>query len=444
MKQGFLKFIDEKLKLIASDRILLAVSGGADSVAMLDLFSKTDFDCGVAHCNFHLRNKESDLDEKLVKELAQKRNFPYYKTDFETKKHAKTKRISIEMAARELRYDWFEKIRKEFDYQYIAVAHHQDDVIETFFINLTRGTGIKGLSGIKEKSGNIIRPLLFASRMEIMQYVADNKLTYRLDASNDNTQIIRNKFRHEILPLLKEINPAANYNIIQTIGHLRSAETIMFDKIEEVKQGIFNSHTEPFRIDIEKLKHLNPVESYLFEILRPFEFNSAQVSDIAKSLNAESGKSFYSDKYLLVKDREELILTTNKGGTPFWVEITKEDTQIKLFGGFKLSIQKIGRSKDLKIPTTSNFAAIDYDNLKFPLAIKEWEQGGYFFPLGMNKKKKLSDFFIDQKLSLVEKQQTLVLYSDNQAVWVIGRRLDNRFKITDSTKNILLIELKNA
>ncbi len=444
MKKGFLKFISEKLKLSANDRILLAISGGADSVAMLNLFSNTDFDCGVAHCNFHLRGQESDLDEKLVEELALMHKFPYYKTDFETKKHAKTKRISIEMAARELRYNWFEKIRKEFDYQYIAIAHHQDDVIETFFINLTRGTGIKGLSGIKEKTGNIIRPLLFASQKDIMQYIQDNQLKYRMDASNDDTQIIRNKFRHEIIPLLKEINPAANDNILQTIEHLRSAETIMFDKIEDVKKAVFISQTDPFRIDIQQLKQLNPVEGYLFELLRPFDFNSSQVMDIEKSLNAESGKSFYSDNYLLVKDRNELIISSLKEESPFLLEINKKDTLISLKGGQELSIRKIEMSKDFKIPAKSNVAAIDLDKLKFPLIIKEWEQGDYFFPLGMNKKKKLSDFFIDQKLSLVEKQQALVLFSDNQVVWVVGQRLDNRHKITGLTKNILWIELLNA
>jgi tRNA(Ile)-lysidine synthase len=441
MKQQFLNFLSEKLELSGKDKILLAVSGGADSMVMLDLFVKTGFQVGVAHCNFHLRGQESDLDEKLVEEIAKKHKLPFYRIDFETKKHAQNNGISIEMAARELRYQWFERISKDFDYQHIAIAHHQDDIIETFFINLTRGTGIKGLSGIKEKNGNIIRPLLFTNRKEILSYAEKNSLKYRFDASNDDTNIIRNKFRHEILPKLKEVNPAAFDNILQTIEHLRSAEAIMLNKVEEVKKSLFITENGLIRVNIKKLKELNPLESYLFELLRPFDFNSAQTMDICKSLGAESGKSFYSSTHMLVKDRDELIITALNERTTAQFEITESDTLIDLLNGQQLAIKKISKDDGFKIPTDSQIAAIDLDKLKFPLRIRGWEEGDYFFPLGMDKKKKLSDFFIDQKMSLVEKQSACLLLSDNEIVWTMGKRLDNRFKITASTQNILLLEL---
>jgi tRNA(Ile)-lysidine synthase len=223
--------------------------------------------------------------------------------------------------------------------------------------------------------------------MEIMQYIEDNQLSYRLDASNDDTQIIRNKFRHEILPLLKEINPAANNSILQTIEHLRSAEAIMIDKIGEVKRDIFISQTEPYLIDIKELKKLNPIEGYLFELLRPFDFNSSQVSDIVKSLNAESGRSFYSNTHLLVKDRNKLIISSLLEDTSFLVEISEVDLPVNLPRGQKLAIKKIKIDNSFKIPTDGNVAAIDFDKLKFPLRLRGWEQGDYFFSFGNEQKK---------------------------------------------------------
>jgi len=433
--------LETKLRINKSHKILLAISGGADSIVMLDLFAKSNFICGVAHCNFHLRRDESNKDEKLVEELANSYNFPFYKIDFQTKNYAKENGISIEMAARELRYNWFEEIRQKFDYQYIAVAHHQDDVIETFFINLTRGTGIRGLSGIKEKTGNIIRPLLFTDRKGILHYIDKNNLEFRDDHTNEDTNIIRNRFRHQILPLLKEVNPAAEDNILQTIENLRAAENIMKLKVEEVTNELGVSKLAPVKINIAKLRELKLPYDILYEIVRMYNFNSTQAKDIFESLNRGSGKSFHSNTHLLIKDRTELIITSIKDSSSLPLLINAGDEIINLGKNNSLTFEKIERGKNFEIPIDHNIAAIDYDKLNFPIKIKEWERGDYFYPLGMQQKKKLSDFFIDEKFSLIDKQEALLLTSDNQTVWLIGKRIDNRFKITDKTKNILLIKL---
>lgn len=424
------------------NRILLAVSGGADSIAMLDLFSKTDHQCGIAHCNFHLRGNESDEDEKMVKKLAKKYNMPFFKTDFETVDYAKNQGISIEMAARELRYEWFEEIRKTNDYQHIAVAHHQDDIIETFLINLTRGTGIRGLTGIKEISGNIIRPMLFANRKQILEYILENGLVYREDSTNSDTNIIRNGFRHQILPLLNKINPSVSKNILQTIDNLKDAEIIVNKKIEEIFEESAQSDKDFIQIFIDKLVGLEPLKPYLYELLSPYNFNAAQVNDIIRALDAEPGRKFFSSTHELIRDREALIIQPIKQKESFSTAVGLENEIISLPKDRQLLMRKIKNTADFKIPHQKNQAAIDLDKLKLPLKIRGWEQGDFFYPLGMKKKKKLSDFFTDIKYSYQEKKDVLILLSDNQIVWILEERLDNRFKITDETKNILLIEIK--
>jgi tRNA(Ile)-lysidine synthase len=439
MLTKFIQYIENKLKISVQNKILLTVSGGADSVVLLDLFSKAGFNCGIAHCNFHLRGNDADLDEKLVIELAEKYCFPIYTIDFETIKYAQSNGISIEMAARELRYNWFEKIRQEKDYQFIATGHHIDDLIETFFINLTRGTGIRGLSGLKAKHGHIIRPLLFTDRESIMNYIKDKKLLYREDKTNLDEHIIRNKFRHSILPEIGKINPSYKQSILKTIENLKDAEILMNKEIERTSKEICHFNEDIIRIDISKLIGYHNVKTYIFELLLPFGFNGEQVSGIVKTLNFAAGKVFYSKTHQLIKDREQIIIKKIENNKPFKDSVSEKDKIIKLPSGLQLELKILKRSDEFIIPTKSEIAALDYDKLKFPLEIRKWEQGDYFYPLGMAKRKKLSDYFIDIKLNILEKQNTYIITSDNKIVWLVGHRIDDRFKISDKTDNILII-----
>lgn len=420
-------------------KILLTVSGGADSIVMLDLFSKTDYECGIAHCNFMLRGNESDKDAALVKKLAKKYDFSFFQTNFVTINYARHMGISIEMAARELRYSWFEKIREENKYDFIATAHHKNDEIETFFINLVRGTGIRGLSGIKPISGKLIRPILFASRDQILDYISTNKLKFREDASNNDVKFKRNKLRHKIIPEFAEINPAYKQNIHKSIELLNITKQILEEKINEIKAGIIEEKEEQLLFDIAKLKKLEPLNFYLFELLHPYGFNGEQVESIVKSIDGLSGKSFCSSTHQLIKDREYLIVVPKQKRQEISIKISDKQSIVNLIGQSNLQIKSISRSKSFKIPRQLNIAALDKDKLHFPLEIRSWLKGDYFYPIGMNQRKKLSDFFIDNKFSIIEKEKTLLLVSKGKIVWVIGHRLDNRFKITDATKNILIL-----
>ncbi len=441
MYNDFIKNINAYFDISATDKILLAISGGADSVVMLDLFAQAKYSCGIAHCNFHLRGEDSNKDEEFVKKLAKQYKFSWHNIEFNTEEYAEKHGISIEMAARNLRYEWFENIRQTFDYKYIAVAHHKDDVIETFFINLVRGTGVRGLSGIKRKNGKIIRPLLFAYRKDIINYAKSNNLNYREDKTNKDTTIIRNKLRHEILPLLKEINPSADNNILKTINNLYASEIVLEQKIQEITGQLQISDNQNIIIDIKKLKKLDNTEFVLYELLRKYQFNSSQVQDICKALDAESGRVFLSKTHTLVKDRDKLIID-EISDNEFSALINYDDKNVKLPNSRVLNIKIRKMCDDYKIPTQNNIVALDFDRLDFPLRIRNWHKGDYFYPLGMTQRKKLSDFFVNQKYSIIDKQNALLLLSGNKIAWIIGKRIDNRFKITDKTKNILELHLK--
>ncbi|RLD77103.1 MAG: tRNA lysidine(34) synthetase TilS [Bacteroidetes bacterium] len=429
MQNHFNTYLDNTLKLTSARSILLTISGGADSIVMLDLFSKTGYKCGVAHCNFHLRGDKSNKDEKLVRELAKKYNYPFYQIDFFTTNYATQKGISIEMAARELRYNWFEKVRRENGYDYIATGHHQDDVIETFFINLARGTGIRGLSGIKPVSGNLIRPILFADHQQILSYIKENKLEYREDASNYDVKYKRNKLRQDIIPELAEINPAYKQNILKTIERLNITNNILKEKLSEIKANVVEEKDEQLLFNISKLKELEPLNFFLFELLFPYGFNGEQVESIIKSFDGISGKSFYSSTYELIKDRNYLIIIPKQKTKRFSLKISDKLSVVKLKDNSSLQIKSISRTKGFKIPQQLNIAALDKDKLHFPLEIRNWQKGNYFYPIGMKQKKKLSDFFVDNKFSKIEKEKALLLISKGEVVWVIGHRLDNGIKL---------------
>lgn len=436
MLKKFSEYIEEKKLFRNNDLIIAAVSGGIDSVCMLDLLIRSGAKPVVAHCNFKLRNIESDEDEMFVRNLAKQKKVPFYSVTFETEEYAAEKGLSIQMAARELRYKWFEKLRSELQFKYIAVAHNSDDVIETFFINLTKGTGIKGLTGIQPKKEKIVRPLLFAGRTQIEEYVRENKIHYREDSSNSSDKYYRNFLRHRVIPLLKEYNPSFDNNILNTIHILDKTSGIYFESIAVIRKQITIQKNDQLVIDIEKLLKYKYPEGVLYEIIVPYGFNFPQTVDIISGLNKQPGKRYISPHHYLVKDRGTLIITV-KNVTNEEFLINKGDLSIRYPVIMNFSFLK--RAELTEIPNKKNIACIDADLIAFPLKIRKWRKGDKFVPLGMKNFKKLSDFFSDNKFSLVDKEEAWIITSQDNIVWIINNRLDNRYKVTGLTKNVFKI-----
>jgi tRNA(Ile)-lysidine synthase len=439
MQERFLNYLNEKELFGRRQKVLLAVSGGIDSMVLFHLFEEFDFDYGIVHCNFKLRENESDGDEIFVREQVQIHGIPAYFKSFETEEYASLKGISIEMAARELRYEYFEQVRMEHGYDFIATAHHQDDLIETFFLNLSRKTGIKGLTGIKEKTGNLIRPLLFASRDDIETYVSKHYIEYREDSTNNEVVYQRNFLRHKILPLFNELNPAFKKNFLASVENLKAAEQVYSGFLNTEKLAVVSLKNGDTLVDINQLQNSTYPKTLLLEILADFNFNAAVVNDVFESLQSTSGKTFYSKTHRLVKDREHLFISEQKESADKIFYIEEDD--IELFEPFDMSIEKVDTA-DFKLIRDVRFACIDCDEIEFPLLIRKWKQGDYFQPLGMTGFKKVSDFFIDQKIPIHEKENTWLLCSGKKIVWIMGHRLDNRFKVTPQSKQVLKIEIK--
>lgn len=441
MYSRILKYIQDEKLFVHSDKLLLGVSGGIDSVVLTNLIEHLGNNYALAHCNFNLRGQDSDDDEKFVLNLANKLGVKCFLSSFTTREFAHSKNISIEMAARELRYNWFEKTRIENDFDWILVAHHLDDVLETVLLNLSRGTGIRGLSGIKAKAGKVVRPLLFASRNEIEDYANQHQLNFRHDASNDDTLIKRNKVRHQILPLFEELSPAFRKNLQRTISYLNGTEEVFLNKIEEVRKILINEENNWVKITIDKLNKLKPLSVYLYELLRTYHFNSDVVEQISTSLSKpeSTGLQFYSFSHRLVIDRDELIITPIDTHTDQIYYIDKNVEFVHQPLHLKITVERY--HPDYIIPRVQNVAVFDYDKLRFPLMLRHWQQGEYFKPLGMNGLKKLSNFFIDEKYSIPEKENAWILASENKVVWVVGKRIDDRFKITSDTTLLFRIEI---
>ncbi|NOQ24335.1 MAG: tRNA lysidine(34) synthetase TilS [Bacteroidales bacterium] len=439
MQKDFQQFIDSNKLCSNNNRLLLGISGGIDSICMFHLFRQLEFPIGIAHCNFQLRGSESDQDEVFVRNLANQYDIPFFTIRFDTKELAESKGISIQMAARELRYSWFEEIRDKYSYDYITIAHNRDDVVETFLINLTRGSGIKGFTGIKPKSGNIIRPLLYASRNEIVEYINKQNFKYREDSSNKSVKYSRNLIRHEIIPLFEKINSSFRETVIENISKLKDTETIYNTSIDNTKNSILRIEDQKMLISLEKLNHLNPLSSYLFEILKPYGFSGAQSLDIIDSLEGISGKQFFSATHRLIKDRNDLIIEEIQQIQNKIYYIDQEAENIT--SPINLNITKQELNDEFKIIKSNNIGFFDLDKIEFPLILRKWKKGDYFMPLGMTNLKKLSDFFIDNKLSLIDKENTWILENCNKIIWIVGQRIDERFKISDKTTNILKIEI---
>lgn len=438
--QKFIEFNSAKRLASAKKKTLLAISGGTDSVVMCDLFHRAGYPFAMAHCNFQLRGKESDADEEFVKQLGQTYKVRAFTHRFETEKYAGEKGLSIQLAARELRYEWFEKLRATENYRLIATAHHLNDNIETIIYNFIKGTGIRGLRGIPVRQGNIIRPLLFASREEIEGYLNEHQLRHREDSSNASDKYTRNKIRHHLIPLMKEINPSLENTLAEKINILTELEQLYEKRNVRAAAQLFKPVRNDVYISILKLKKTPNAATVLFEYLKMYDFNGAQVDDILASLNATSGKQFITSKARIIKDRKFLILT-KLPETDFTVQLINEGSAEINLDGKKLKLSTLD-SKDSPIKPAKHIAWINKAELSFPLVARRWKPGDYFYPLGMGmKKKKLKKFFVDEKIPVNEKENSWVIESGQRIVWVVGHRLDERFKVTPSTTEILELRL---
>lgn len=438
MLDEFLKYIQKNKIIKKNDPVLLAVSGGIDSMVMTHLFIAAGIAIGIAHCNFCLRGKESDLDEEMVKELADKNKIRFYSKRFATRDYASKKGISVQMAARELRYEWFETLRKENKFASVAVAHNLNDNIETLLINLTRGTGITGLTGMKPVSNKIVRPLLFATRGEIMDYCIANRISYREDKSNAETKYTRNKIRHLVIPVLQEINPSIEETLNETAERLSGIHEIVSEYIKGVRKQVSIKRKEAIIFDIDKLRSLHVGKSVIFELFRPFGITGAISGDLFRMLAGRSGSQVFTRTHRILKNRNEILVYPLEPATSQYFEINDIGDLSNTPGIFSAGI--ITDLIDYKIPDDQYVACIDYDKVKFPLIIRKWERGDYFYPLGMKQRKKLSNYFIDRKFSLVNKEQALILETDGKIVWILGERIDERFRVTVSTSKILRIQ----
>lgn len=441
MLTEFINYISENKMLDSGARVLLTVSGGIDSMVMTDLFLKAGYETGMAHCNFSLRGKDSDMDEELVRKFAEQNNLPFYSVKFSTKEFAKRENLSIQMAARQLRYGWFEQIRLDNGYDMIAVAHNENDNIETLLINLVRGTGISGLTGMRPVSKKIIRPLLFASRSEIVQYSNKYNISFREDRSNADTKYTRNKIRHLIIPVLKKINPALEKTLSETIGRLRETDELVDRFISEIRENISESDGVTITFDVIKLeKYLNE-KSVLYELFRPFGLSGAQTADLMNIICGKTGGQLYTASHRILKNRNKIILSPKDKVTDCQYIIYNKADMENIPFIVSANTQEIKHG--FVIPEDKLTACLDENEIDYPLIIRRWKNGDYFYPLGMKNRKKISDFLIDIKKSLLEKEKINVLVSGGRIAWVIGERIDSRFMIKASTKMVLIIKSKN-
>ncbi|MBR8536259.1 tRNA lysidine(34) synthetase TilS [Carboxylicivirga sediminis] len=436
--QAIQNILAEKCQVAETDKLLVAVSGGADSMALLHLLQKAGCQLAAAHCNFQLRGDASDSDEHLVTDYCNANAIQLYKTTFDTQRFAADNKLSIEMAARELRYNWFQEIINDEGYNTIVTGHHGNDSIETFFLNLVRGTGVKGLTGISFRNNNIARPLLPFTREQIERYCEKNNLDWCHDASNDDCRFIRNKLRHEVIPVLESINPAFFDTMQMNMAHLQDTELMLEGEVERFRTNEVVDEEGTVIIPISKLKLYPYYASLLFELLRPYGFNSSVVKEVLEHLEGLSGKQFFSDSYRLIKDRHNLLVLPIEeiGVQHFWIE---EGLNV---GEQTLTIRVYEKPADFSFSRKPELIHLDADLVDLPLLVRKWKQGDAFMPLGMKNFKKLSDFFIDEKYSLKDKEDAWLILSGENIVWVLGKRIDERYKVMKRTKRILEIQLQ--
>jgi tRNA(Ile)-lysidine synthase len=442
----FTGYIKKENLFQPKDKLLLAVSGGVDSVVVCELCQQVGFEFIMAHCNFQLRGQESERDEQFVKDLAKKYNVEIFVKKFSTEKYAEENKLSIQVAARELRYDWFKSIIAEQKINWIVTAHHANDNIETLLINFFKGTGISGLRGILPKHGKIIRPLLFAKKAELVEFARENNLNYVEDSSNLSDKYTRNYFRNQIIPTVQKVFPQAEDNLLNNIDRFKDIEKLYQQSIFLHKKKLLEQKGNEIHIPVLKLLKAQPLTTIVYEIIKDFGFSSNQTDEVIELLNSDSGKYVQSASHRILKNRNWIIISPLNTVIAENILIEEKDNTIPFPNG-ALKIENLSTTNYKHVyrtgglQTTNNVACLDADEITFPLLLRKWKQGDYFYPLGMNKKKKLSRFFIDQKLSLTEKENTWVLEMNKKIVWIIGQRIDDRFKVNPKTKNMLKITL---
>lgn len=439
MLQSIERYIRENNLLNTEATVIVGFSGGADSLVLLHALQQLAYRCIAAHCNFHLRGEESMRDEQFAETFCLRQNIPFHKIDFDTEGYAASHKLSIEMAARELRYDWFETLRLRYHAEAVAVAHHQDDSVETILINLIRGTGIKGLVGIKPQSDKVIRPLLHLTKSDLLAYIDCYQLAYVTDSTNLQDVYVRNKIRLQVLPLLEEINPSVSEAIARTASNLLQVEEVYHSAIAKKKEDILVYQDDHLYIPIQEVVQFASPEALLYEILSDFRFNRAQVQDIRSAFNAQPGKVFHSPTHRLIKDRDFLIVLPAQ---------TIDQEEYKISSGMHfiqtpipLQIKEEEYNPEFSFEKDSRLAYFDKDKLRFPLILRKWQEKDFFVPYGMTGKQKISKYFKDHKFSRVQKEESWLLCSGESVIWIVGERADNRFKVDQYTTKIYSLRL---
>jgi tRNA(Ile)-lysidine synthase len=441
LSERFLEFIHRQKLVTTRQQVLLAVSGGMDSMVMTQLFKDTGIRFVMAHCNFMLRPGDAELDQQLVQQTAAKLEVAFFTRTFNTLQYSHEKKLSAQMAARELRYAWLDEIRTANGFDLVATAHHLDDSIETLIINLARGTGLRGLKGIPVKNGPVIRPLLFATRDEIAGYARSQNISYREDLSNLEEKYQRNRIRHQLIPVLKELNPDLHNTIERFFQNMSATGIVLDNALEQARKHCVEELEGEYHISTKALEKLPQPDYFLFEWLQPLGFSAAVCREITENIHGQAGAQFYSPTHGVLRDREKLIVFP-LSKRPAQTEISLDAVPRKIhFGGKTFTFDQSTKPEQLNWPSDNNSVFLDADKLKFPLLLRFCKPGDHFIPLGMTGKKKLSDFFTDIKMPRNQKQQVMVLISAGQIAWVAGHRPDERFKITKNTKTVFSVKM---
>jgi tRNA(Ile)-lysidine synthase len=436
---GFMEFLQHECGVEPHHRLLVAVSGGADSMALQHLLMSSFCDIRVAHVNFRLRGLESDGDELMVVDYCREHGIAFDVNAFDTTDYAQQNGLSVEMAARELRYGWFQELAQLYQCQWIATGHHLDDSIETFFLNLARGTGLHGLTGIKPQTGNIVRPLLAYRHPQIEAYCRQYQIPWRTDSSNQETLYLRNRVRHDIVPQFEQLNTSFVSTMQQNMIRLSQMELFVNDEVARLREQLVTECDGSMLIPIKLIENHPHCKLLLYEWLSPLGFNATHIADIVASLKGIPGKQFVSSTHRLVRDRSNLVIVSleEKDLSVLYIDIS----QTVINEPIALEWRQFDRDEHFTFSQASNLVHFDADLVDFPLTLRRWQTGDQFRPLGMTNFKKLSDFFVDQKLSIIEKEQVWLLLSGDDIVWVINHRIDDRFKVTNKTKRILEVKI---